>query len=122
MNNLIKTFFALSIGISTISEGAQTHKISVEPVIDVCTGYNYSTKSDYMIYPNPVEDAFYISPKSEFTNTNLSLFDSFGKIVKRELIVGSLAQISTKDLPRGVYFLTLQSSENLPQSFKIILK
>jgi hypothetical protein len=126
MKNTNKFIMILSISSCSISkmmgQEIKKHKISVDPVVEVCTGEYNNTFSDYMLYPNPVEDILSITLNKKQNNTKVYFYNSVGVLVKQDIIETSTAQISTKDLPFGIYFITLQSVENDVQTFKIILK
>ena len=62
-------------------------------------------------YPNPTTGLITIAglPNAE---TDLTVFDSVGKLVARKRIVGSDSNIDISDLPSGIYFLKFDNPNN----------
>ena len=70
------------------------------------------------VYPNPVNDYFYLSFNDTFESIALKLYDNMGKIVKT-IVVQNQEEINVQDLARGIYYGTVQFG-NDTQTFKII--
>jgi hypothetical protein len=62
-------------------------------------------------YPNPTTGLITIAglPNAE---TDLTVFDSVGKLVARKRLVGSNSYIDISDLPNGIYFLKFDNRNN----------
>lgn len=77
----------------------------------------------FSIYPNPVNNEFYIKGKQDFSkNTKVALYDTSGKLipVKYELKDPSTLFVDSNNLPMGTYLLNVTSDNELIISQKII--
>jgi hypothetical protein len=126
MRKINKAIMMLAICVCSIAklmgQEIKKHKVSVNPIAEVCTGINNTTYDEFNFYPNPVEDILSITLNKKQNNTKVYFYNSVGALVKQDVIETSTALISIKDLPRGAYLIKLQNNENENQTFKIILK
>jgi hypothetical protein len=76
---------------------------------------NSSQKSSFEIFPNPADNFIRIK-KSKQQQETITIFNSTGEIVKRELIVNELHTIDVSELCKGIYFIHL-SLQNENQKF-----
>jgi Secretion system C-terminal sorting domain len=61
-------------------------------------------------YPNPTADYFTLEISNATTNATLILTDALGKTVLTQNINAPTTNISTTDLPQGMYFVQLQDT------------
>jgi N-acetylneuraminic acid mutarotase len=77
------------------------------------------------IYPNPATISFVIEGKTNAENNHYSILNMIGdEVISGHILsCGNIlsAQVAVKDLPRGVYFLKIESGEKIITK-KIILK
>ncbi len=73
-----------------------------------------SNTSDYelSIFPNPVTDILNLSLEPTIEIKNIQLIDASGKM-QRNLITLDKKQIMVHDLPKGLYFLSIQTTEQI---------
>lgn len=67
------------------------------------------------LFPNPTSGSLNIKLKTELSENKIFLFDSFGNIVKEDLVSGLNVHMQLSDLPNGVYFLSVDN-----QMFRVI--
>lgn len=76
---------------------------------------------DCKVFPNPVDDILTILVgKSSKLLLTYQLFDSNGKLLKKNELLHNETEIPLKKLATGTYFLKIISGENELKSFKII--
>jgi hypothetical protein len=79
-----------------------------------------NSRSDLSIWPNPANDQFTITLKSEILN-ELVLHDISGRVVYQTLNRSDLpVTIDTKGLEAGTYFVTARS-DNFKHTEKLII-
>jgi len=75
------------------------------------TGINELSQPQFSIYPNPVKDVLYVSPKKRLqANMVINVMDMQGRIIKEEKISnsnGSVIPINVSALSQGVYLLRM---------------
>jgi hypothetical protein len=72
--------------------------------------------ADFDIYPNPADDYIKISSISD--NDIAEIYDAMGKLIKRENTAG---EISTSDLPSGMYIVRLVSNKGEYKTKKLLI-
>jgi len=81
-------------------------------------------KTDYELYPNPMNTQFSLNLKEAFEQeTFATIYDVNGKILQQKTIAPQQSNIyfSTKELPKGAYFVKLSSAEgNQLMSEKVV--
>jgi len=71
------------------------------------------------LYPNPASNTVQIRLSGNWLNEiNYTVYNVQGKIINKDMFVGSELRISTKEFPDGMYFIELNDSERT--SFKKI--
>lgn len=86
--------------------------------------------SNGIFYPNPVSDILYVDldkianvqNKTAIT-FDISLYDSFGNLVSKEIAKGGIVEINVSKQPDGVYLLHINNGiSQTPDVYKIIVK
>jgi len=79
--------------------------------INDCTGLTEQGNNHFTIYPNPVNDYLLIfKEKGSSEKTSVKILNLLGEIVFQQIVFQSNMepiQISTADLPSGIFFLTI---------------
>jgi hypothetical protein len=78
---------------------------------------NFNGQSETIVYPNPNKGDFTVKMIAETAgNTTIKLFDNLGKILVSQENTTTKGvnfwNISTTDLPNGIYFLQIQNKDN----------
>ena len=68
---------------------------------------NINNYSEVKVYPNPANDLVYVELAPELSNASLTLYDLNGKVCQTD--IG--ASISVKNLPSGMYFLSIKNEK-----------
>ncbi|MCD4834378.1 MAG: T9SS type A sorting domain-containing protein [Bacteroidales bacterium] len=79
---------------------------------------------DYIVYPNPVKEILSVKLYKSLTyDININVYNSVGALVKsNKLAKGNyLLELDTNDLPSGVYYLRLTSTDKFFSTKKIII-
>jgi glucose/arabinose dehydrogenase len=77
--------------------------------------------SSLQVYPNPFTDALRLEVPGGMTGGKLSLYDSNGRLVKRQLANSPVIMLNTRNLSPGIYLLVMQK-DNKRISRKVVLK
>lgn len=86
------------------------------------TAINEVTDISASVYPNPTNGNFAITLNKQPTpNTSLIVYDTPGRIVKREELIFSTQQISAFDLPDGIYTYSIVQSNIRQASGKLVI-
>lgn len=112
---IIPTFMSKD-GTLTLTSGFQQQVLitAVEENLDVLVNIK--------IFPNPASDVVNISFESPVEEEIvLTLFDSQGKLVKKDLIESSMIekQINLQDIPAGIYYLRMTKGK-LVNVYKVV--
>ncbi|WP_033959977.1 M28 family peptidase [Psychroserpens jangbogonensis] len=75
--------------------------------------------SEIKVFPNPVKTNLNIEITNNTESIALDLFDVSGKLVLQKSITNEVISLNMKNLPRGVYFLKVSSSEKTG-TYKIV--
>lgn len=78
-------------------------------------------KLDIKIYPNPVEDLFYVEVSFDFDVATIEIFDMGGRLISSQETHSKITKINANNLVQGAY-LVLARTENKFVSAKIIKK
>jgi len=62
------------------------------------------------LYPNPTDEELHIFSNTESLDAKLQISDLAGRSLINERMIGSEIRVDVKDLPKGIYFVTLQSA------------
>jgi hypothetical protein len=91
-----------------------TFKITVQSIAP--TGINdFSALNDMQVYPNPAADYINVVIPDNDVKT-ITMVDVTGRIVKEEVISSLQLQISTTDLPSGIYFIIAKGDDKVFKS------
>lgn len=83
----------------------------VEGGEECVTGINESAFLDFLIYPNPVSDVVNIAGEAEISD--IRIVDLSGRVVLQQSANGArMLQLSTTDLPSGMYLLEIYSAKS----------
>lgn len=85
--------------ISIVATGITSHNLSVEKPENI----------DFVVWPNPVDDVFYIKSQTLITNATFIIYDVNGKVVKRNTLSNSNS-INISDLSKGIYILKISTN------------
>ncbi len=80
-------------------------------------------KTNFKIYPNPVDDILKI--KSKYSKLNIQIYDTQGKLILNKIVENSKNfDIDMRGIIRGIYFMTIKDgkNENILLNYKIIKK
>ncbi len=69
------------------------------------TGISGTAKDGFEVYPNPATDKIQVKLPQRLLNTEVNIFDLFGRPVFSKKSVSSLEEITLSDLEHGTYFL-----------------
>ncbi|HZH86877.1 MAG TPA: M1 family aminopeptidase [Brumimicrobium sp.] len=72
------------------------------------------------IYPNPVKENLHIEWSQAENNQHIKIYDSNGKMMKEADLNGENLTVSTKDYPRGAYYVMMYQQSNLLAKQKFI--
>jgi hypothetical protein len=64
-----------------------------------------STKSEFLIFPNPTSSAFTLYCPLSIINSQLKIYNSFGQLIHQQIITSANQQIDLSDHSKGIYFL-----------------
>lgn len=78
-------------------------------------------KDDFNIFPNPANDLLTIKGK-EAVLAEVSVTNSIGEIVKREIFIGSEMKLDIRTLTQGNYILQLKTSEGISRKNISVVK
>ena len=80
-----------------------------------------SKAEGFRLYPNPANNVVSISTSLPSQSWKLALRNVSGQIILQQEIFGQQLNISTTDIPSGLYFLEVAGRENC-QTFKVIIQ
>jgi endonuclease I len=106
-------FSIVGTGAGLTAAGQITHKLNFDETVAALNGY---TIENTVFYPNPATENIFI--KTPLENYELELTDTFGKIIRKERNIRTLA---INDLSNGVYFVKIHTSQGTFAK-KIIVK
>lgn len=87
------------------------------------TGIKESKKSDITLYPNPTDGIIHIThPYGVNSQAKLSLVNILGAEVATKELNSDNSTIDISNLPKGVYFATINSNEGKSKSFKVVYR
>lgn len=80
--------------------------------VDLCTGINEMTNTEFLIYPNPTSGIFTVEFGSAIETVNLEVFDAIGKLVVLKTGLTSSTQVSMESFAKGIYTVRLSHDAN----------
>ena len=85
------------------------------------TGFTKAEESSLQIYPNPVENEFFIEGITGAPQIRLQIISAQGQLVQDRKLTSLSEAINVSDLPQGIYIIRCISEQNI-RSQKIIKK
>ena len=76
--------------------------------------------ADYTVFPNPCKGKFSIKSNSFQNNVKIQIFNFSGQKVKELISENNHLEIDISDLPKGLYFINLNSKETFFSSKVIV--
>lgn len=82
--------------------------------------YYYSTENELddngesikvVAFPNPVIDRFNLYVPTELIDSQATIFNASGKLIKTQMIHNQIETITTNNFPKGIYFIKIQKGE-----------
>ena len=64
------------------------------------------------VYPQPAKNSFKLDIPAELINAQITLMDATGRIVAQAIADKKITEITTTDLPNGVYMLMVAKGQN----------
>jgi uncharacterized repeat protein (TIGR01451 family) len=79
----------------------------------ICSSVNAQNEQNtsFKIIPNPNNGNFILNASVELETANLFIYSQLGELVHHQKVSGNNPQISLKELPKGVYFMQVQTSK-----------
>jgi hypothetical protein len=79
-------------------------------------------ENELLVYPNPFSEMATIQTKNYLMNATLSMFNSFGELVKEmRNISGQTILLQRNNLPHGLYYILLLQNNKVIKTSKIII-
>ncbi|MFC4685519.1 T9SS type A sorting domain-containing protein [Epilithonimonas pallida] len=76
-----------------------------------------------LLYPNPVKDLLWIEfSDKNYQNSNYTLFDSQGKLIKKGNLNQQKSELDFSLLPSSVYIIRVFQNDQTIKTFKVIKK
>lgn len=85
------------------------------------TGFTKAEESNLQIYPNPVENEFFIEGITGAPQIRLQIISAQGQLMQDRKLTSLSEAINVSDLPQGIYIIRCISEQNI-RSQKIIKK
>lgn len=86
------------------------------------TEKNIFKKNNLQIFPNPANSSFRINSSIILENASLKLYNTLGRLVKT-IPIKSSQNINIAELPKGVYFLKLETNDKkIEKTYKLLKK
>lgn len=76
--------------------------------------------SSFCIYPNPFKDAIHIKGDSNDFPLNYAIYDVVGNLITSDMISHSDSLSSLTNIPKGIYFVHINSQRSTNYIYKII--
>jgi hypothetical protein len=110
--------------IGTTGNGASSDIALDDIGIDIATGLSKQESNNqlFSVYPNPAKDFVNIQLLKSNTNATISITDIQGRVFfEKNLETANSVQINTKDLAKGMYFISVKTDEEVNVS-KIVVE
>lgn len=80
-------------------------------------------QKDILIYPNPFKEYLYLDfTTNSYKDSEYQLFDSQGKLIKKDMILQSKSELNFSSLPSAMYMIRINRNGENIKTFKIIKK
>ena len=85
------------------------------PKIQITTGISELSeiKSDIKIFPNPINNKFTIQTDKQNGSYNLEIYNTIGQIILNKTIINRVEQVDLSGQSAGVYFIKIQTENNI---------
>lgn len=84
--------------------------------------YNTAMEENWRIYPVPTNNYLFVSTDADIKpNTKIFLYNLIGKVIKELPIYYNLTQLSTDNLPSGMYYITITRDGSILYNSKAIV-
>lgn len=80
-----------------------------DAISKIINNFEYSTKANLKVYPNPCTDNITLEMPEEYIDANISIINSLGVIVSKIKADRLRKQIKTSHLPTGKYIILIQN-------------
>lgn len=103
-----------------VSEGVQqVYEITTLATNETTT----SAEEGILLYPNPFKDFVYLDfTTNKFKGSEYQLFDTAGKLIKKDNITESKSELNFSSLPSAMYIIRINQEGKNIKIFKIIKK
>jgi photosystem II stability/assembly factor-like uncharacterized protein len=103
------------------STNISLYKISCEQSVTSIVGANAPSKDGVVVYPNPSNGNFTIAT-SQSDNSNVSIFNSTGTVIKHAGLTGTSTNIHLGNVPQGIYYMQVSSPNGGNITSKLIIE
>lgn len=80
-------------------------------------------QKEILLYPNPFKNFIFLDfTTNDYRNSDYELFDSSGKLVKKDKIKESKSEFNFSDIPSAMYIIRINQNGKNIKTFKIIKK
>jgi len=81
---------------------------------------NYVLASDMKVYPNPTTGSFFVEFEDVNSNTQLQIYDIYGKLIMQYSISDRLTELNIGHLANGVYMLRMIDGNSGSKMVKLV--
>jgi len=71
----------------------------------------------WSIYPNPAKDVLYLMSHTAFNDSEIIIFDSYGRQIRSAVANESTKALELLEIPNGIYFIQIGA---LTKRFEIL--
>jgi PKD repeat protein len=104
------------------ADGCSGDSEEFEVMIDDCTGIEESLDEKISIYPNPVSGStIQINNLSDEGAHDVRIYNMNGKLVMQETINGNKGSVNVEKLSKGLYFVSVISTDQPDRSSKLLV-
>jgi hypothetical protein len=104
------TYGIVAVGMNCISE-------IVETTVNILGIDEFN--SPFKIYPNPANDYLFVEGAEI---ESISIYNSFGQLVKNVATASDVVKINTQDMSAGLYLLQIKTKSGMTRTEKIVIK
>lgn len=102
-----------------ITEGVQ----QAYEITTLSAGETSAQQEGILLYPNPFSEYLYIDFTTEnYKNAEYQLFDTQGKLIRKDMISRIKSELNLSSLPSAVYIIRISRNGEHLKTFKIIKK
>lgn len=110
---------------STGTSGESIHGVQIPYEIYIVDGLDQFKGLELLLstYPNPVADLLILKVESlEWNDMNFQMYNSDGRILFSDMLLGTETTIDMSHLAPGMYYLKVNKEKDAVKTFKIIKK